>query len=276
LNDTQELTSVAAQLIRPGDNDRTEFAPQELQELATNITVNGLAQPITIRPVEPDLAGTCYEIVCGERRFRACTQLLGWDTVPVIIRPLSDLQASAIMLAENMARVDLDPISEGRSYHKRIVEHSLTPAEVAEMAGVPVSRVKARIRTLEGLSDNAQQDYIYGLLNHQQALELCTIDKDRQAALLWAMRRDNFSTDEWRTLLERIRVAQAEDNQRGLFDSDDWQLIVEEWAPKVKAIPPFTRRAALNLIEKLGERVPDLELQQQAFDFTALYKKGLG
>jgi len=191
-----ELTVIAADLIRPGDNDRTEFAAKELQELADNIAVNGLAQPVTVRPVEPDLIGTRYEIVCGERRYRACTQILGWDSVPVIVRPLSDLQASAIMLAENMARVDLDPISEGRSYAKRIRELELTPADVAAMAGVPVSRVKARIRTLEGLSSNAQEDYIYGLLNHQQALELCTIDKDRQAALLWAMRKENFSTDE--------------------------------------------------------------------------------
>jgi hypothetical protein len=121
-----DVPTVEAALIVPGDNDRQAFEPVALQELADSIAAHGLAQPITVRPI----AGGLYQIVAGERRFRAM-QLLGWERVPALVRDLDDRQASAIMLVENLNRVDLNPIDEARAYSKRMTEFSWAVSDIA-------------------------------------------------------------------------------------------------------------------------------------------------
>lgn len=101
--------------VQPGQNDRTVFRPEELEALAASIQADGLIQPITVRPTP----GGRFEIVAGERRYRAIG-LLGWETVPAIVRDLTDEQASTIMLLENVHRVDIDPVDEARAYQSRI------------------------------------------------------------------------------------------------------------------------------------------------------------
>ena len=131
-----QIQSIKRDLIIPGDNDRTVFDSTALQQLAESIRQDGLTQPITVRPVSfcpqcsrreiQPFACSCdtelqarYEIVAGERRFRACS-LLGMDEIPAIVRTLDDEQAAAIMLLENIQRVDINPIDEARAYQKRM------------------------------------------------------------------------------------------------------------------------------------------------------------
>lgn len=105
--------------IRAGNNDRTAFEPRALEGLAESIRELGLLQPITVRPCSPDLDGTTFEIIAGERRFRA-SQLLGNPTIPAIIREAlsaDDRAASLAMLVENVQRADLDPIEEAGMCH---------------------------------------------------------------------------------------------------------------------------------------------------------------
>lgn len=78
--------------IFPGPNDRTQFDANALAELAANIAVHGLIQPITVRTIE---GAEHYEIVAGERRFRACTDILRWQTIPAIVADLTDEEAAA-------------------------------------------------------------------------------------------------------------------------------------------------------------------------------------
>ena len=88
-NKNQQVRHIAVSQIIPGNNDRTEFDPAALKELATSIQQHGLAQPITIRPI----GNKQYQIVAGERRFRAISQILQWETVPALVRDLTDEEA---------------------------------------------------------------------------------------------------------------------------------------------------------------------------------------
>ena len=105
-----EIANIPVSSIAAGNNDRKEFDPVKLEELAASIAAHGLAQPITVRPLSGLIPG--FEIVAGERRFRAISRVLQWDTIPAIVRDLDDEAASAIMLAENTGRADLNPIEE--------------------------------------------------------------------------------------------------------------------------------------------------------------------
>jgi ParB family chromosome partitioning protein len=135
-----EVVSLPVERIRPGDNDRTVFNAKELSGLADSIREIGLQNPIIVRPL-----GDVYEVMAGERRFRAC-RLAGLTVIPSLIRPATDEEASAIMLAENTGRSDLDPVDEAFGYSKRIARFGWTEEHVAEKAGVKVERVRSRLR----------------------------------------------------------------------------------------------------------------------------------
>jgi ParB family chromosome partitioning protein len=136
------VTEIPVQQVRPGANDRTSFDEAGISDLAASIEVHGLAQPITVRP-----HGDGFEIVAGERRFRAVKHL-GRTTVPAIVRDYTDEQASAVMLLENVQRADLDPVDEAHAYQSRIDRFGLTVGQVAEMAGVTAARVCTRLPVL--------------------------------------------------------------------------------------------------------------------------------
>ena len=107
---------------------RREIHQQALEELAASIKANGVIQPIVVRPLPPGTAGDAkYEIVAGERRWQAA-KLAGLTDIPVIVRELSDSQAVAIALIENIQREELTPAEEARALKRLIGEFSLTHA----------------------------------------------------------------------------------------------------------------------------------------------------
>ena len=95
---------------------------------------------ITVRPLGDLFTG--FEIMAGERRFLAISQVLGWDTIPAIVRELDDEAASAIMLAENTGRAGLNPIEEAQAYQSRIERFDWTPGQIADIAGVSTDLVR--------------------------------------------------------------------------------------------------------------------------------------
>lgn len=125
------------------DQPRTHFDEEALQELADSIATHGLLQPIVVRPV---IGGT-YQIVAGERRWRAC-RIAGLTTVPVIIKSLDDKQTMELALIENLQRKDLNPVEESRGYARLLKEFELTQDEVAERVGKSRSAVTNALRLL--------------------------------------------------------------------------------------------------------------------------------
>lgn len=207
------LTQVVA-----GDNDRTVFDEQEIAQLAASIAADGLAQPITVRPhpTQPDL----FEIVAGERRTRACRSL-GFVTIPAIVRNLSDEQASAIMLAENLHRSDLNPMDEARAYQKRIDQFGWSPAELARKAKRSARHVQARLALLS-LLPQAQQMIQSGQLAAGWGEPMAMLDQNRQRiALRYLTSTDRPLLREFQAICGRLQSEQA---QEVMFDPDEFLL----------------------------------------------------
>ena len=131
-------------LIQSGKyQPRREIEPESLRELADSIIAQGLMQPIVVRLI----SGQKYEIIAGERRWRA-TQLAGLDVIPAVIRDVSDQAAIAMALIENIQREDLNPIEEAASLQRLQREFELTQQEVATAVGKSRSTVANMLRLM--------------------------------------------------------------------------------------------------------------------------------
>jgi ParB family chromosome partitioning protein len=128
---------------------RREIHKEPLGELAASIKANGVIQPIVVRPLPQGSGGGAkYEIVAGERRWQAAL-LAGLTNIPVIVRELSDSQAVAVALIENIQREELTSAEEARAFKRLIEEFSLTHAQVAETVGRSRAAVTNLIRLLD-------------------------------------------------------------------------------------------------------------------------------
>jgi ParB family chromosome partitioning protein len=133
--------------LRPGRfQPRTTFDSDRIAQLAESIRTHGLVQPLLVRPV-PDAANQ-YEIVAGERRWRAAQQAQLHD-VPVVVRSLDDSETLEIALIENLQRTDLTPIEEARAYRRLMDEFHHTQERMAEIIGKSRPHVANMLRLLE-------------------------------------------------------------------------------------------------------------------------------
>lgn len=135
---TLKLSEIRANPYQP----RQEFRAEELADLEASLRVNGLLQPITVRPA-PN--GPGYELIAGERRFRAATRL-GWREIPALVKPVDDRTLLTLAMIENLQRADLDPIEEADGYQRLIDEFALTNQEVADVVGKDRSTVANALR----------------------------------------------------------------------------------------------------------------------------------
>jgi len=128
-----EQRMISIDQIRAGKlNPRKDFPPEELAELAHSIQQKGLVQPILVRPERAP--GTGYEIVAGERRWRA-SQKAGLHAIPAIVRELEDQEVLELAIIENVQRADLNPIEEATGYNELIERYGYTQEALAEVIG---------------------------------------------------------------------------------------------------------------------------------------------
>jgi ParB family chromosome partitioning protein len=168
-----ELQRISTSRIRPNPyQPRREFDPEALAQLEASIKANGLLQPITVRR-----KGDSYELVAGERRLRAVTNLQ-WKEVPAVVRDFDDQTLLVLALVENLQRSDLNAIEEARGYQRLLGEFSLTHQEVAEAVGKDRSTITNLLRILT-LPDPIQQFVESGKLSGGHARALAgTADHD--------------------------------------------------------------------------------------------------
>jgi ParB family transcriptional regulator, chromosome partitioning protein len=134
---------IEIQRIRPNPfQPRKEFKEEDLVQLQASLAESGLLQPITVRA-----AGDHFELVAGERRFRAATRL-GWKAIPAIVKDFDDKALLTLALVENLQRADLNPVEEAEGYSRLIAEFSLTQQEVANVVGKDRSTVANSLRLL--------------------------------------------------------------------------------------------------------------------------------
>jgi len=172
-----ELRDLPIALVRPNkDQPRRQFDEASLQALADSVSERGVLQPVLVRP----RAGGTYEIVAGERRWRAA-QLAGLDAVPAIVQDRDDATTLEVALVENMAREDLNPVEEARAVAGLVEELGLTREEVGKRVGRSRVAISNLLRILD-LPDDALALLADGTLTegHGRALLLAEGHADRR------------------------------------------------------------------------------------------------
>lgn len=178
-------------------NPRKSFNEEELFELTESIRQRGLVQPIIVR-VDPQEGG--YEIVAGERRWRAC-QRAGRHDVPVIVRELSDQEVLELAIIENVQRADLNPIEEAAGYHELIVRYSYTQDQLAEVIGKSRSHLANTLRLLR--LPQTVQDLLHGgklSAGHARAL----VGRDDAEALAHRVIAEALNVRDIEALVQRL------------------------------------------------------------------------
>jgi ParB family transcriptional regulator, chromosome partitioning protein len=172
------LTSLAVDALRPGKyQPRTRMDTEALKELAESIKAQGLMQPILVRPAEDGR----HEIVAGERRWRAA-RMAGLASVPVLVREISDRQALAAALIENMQREDLNPLEEATGIARLVQEFGLTHAMAADALGKSRTAVSNLLRLLD-LAPPVRELLAQGKLDMGHARALLALPAGRQVEL---------------------------------------------------------------------------------------------
>jgi ParB family chromosome partitioning protein len=144
-----DLKDLPVDLLRRGKyQPRIDMHEDTLRELAESIRVQGIVQPIVVRPVGRTDVEMHYEIIAGERRWRAA-QLAGLDAIPALVRDIPDEAAIAVALIENIQRENLNPIEEARALARLVKQFELTHAEAAEAVGRSRAAVSNLLRLLE-------------------------------------------------------------------------------------------------------------------------------
>lgn len=209
---------------------RQEFDESALEELKESIVQHGVLQPILVRQLP---AGKGYELIAGERRFRAA-KLAGFDTVPALVRPLSDAASTEIALIENLQREDLNAIEEARAYQNLLQNFGLTQEALAERVGRSRSHITNMMRLLK-LDARVQEYLANGSLSMGQARPLVVLtdaDLQREAADLIMARE--CSARQAEELVKRLQKS-AEEAQEGEKEKPSTERIfLQEAEDKLK------------------------------------------
>ncbi|BBH25338.1 ParB/RepB/Spo0J family partition protein [Intestinibaculum porci] len=180
------------------DQPRTHFEDEKIQELAESIKVNGLLQPIVVRPYG---GFKQYQIVVGERRYRAC-KLAGIKEVPVLIQKLNDEETANAALVENIQRENLSPIEEALAYASIMDSQNLTQAQVAEKMGKKQSTIANKLRLLK-LSPTVQQALKEKQISERHGRALLKIENiSEQNNLLKKIIANNLTVEETERLVK--------------------------------------------------------------------------
>jgi len=185
--------------IQPGPfQPRSLFDPQSLEELAQSIRAQGVIQPIMVRPISNG-----YEIIAGERRWRAAQQA-GLNEIPVIVRKVADEVAVALGLIENIQRENLNPLEEASALKRLVDDFQMTHGEAAQAVGRSRSMVSNLLRLLE-LSEEVRGmvDARYLEMGHARAL--LTLDHAQQVLAAREVIRKKLSVRETEALVRRLQ-----------------------------------------------------------------------
>lgn len=157
---------------------RRQFSDDSIKELAETLNKDGLLQPIIVRENNDDQ----YEIIAGERRYRAAKSL-GWSTIPAIVKDMNDDQAASLALIENLQREDLNPIDEAKAYNNLMELNNLTQTALAKDMGKSQSYVANKLRLLK-LSDDVQAALIDGKITARHGRALIGLSEEDQKRVL--------------------------------------------------------------------------------------------
>lgn len=230
-----EMSKIVPNKYQP----RKKFDEEKIAELAQTLKTHGMIQPIVVRKKSDDE----YELIAGERRFRAAQQL-EWETIPTIVRDLSDTETASIALIENIQRENLSVIEEAQAYVQLLEMHELTQEALAQRLGKSQSTIANRIRLLS-LPTEVQDAIIDKQISERHARALLKLpDEAEQLKFLSLIIERGLTVRETDELvkkeLEGDAVKKKKRKPKAQFISKDIRIATN------------TIRRSLDLIEKTG------------------------
>lgn len=209
-----QLRKLPLDIIQRGQyQPRIDMHSDTLDELAESIRVQGVVQPIVVRPITNDK----YEIIAGERRWRA-SQLAGLEDIPAVIRIVDDRATIAMALIENIQRENLNPIEEACALHRLMNEFELTQQETAEAVGRSRSGVANLLRLLD-LNDDVKSLLEKGEIEMGHARALLALKGNEQSEVARQVARKNLNVRATEQLVRRIQQPKSS-KKKGLPKMD--------------------------------------------------------
>jgi ParB family chromosome partitioning protein len=238
-NEQSSTHELALTQLQPGKyQPRTRMDEGSLNELAASIKAQGIMQPILVRPVGQANGQIQYEIIAGERRFRAA-QIAGLETVPVLVRDVDDTSAAAMALIENIQREDLNPLEEAQGIHRLTTDFAFTHELAANAVGRSRSAVSNLLRLLN-LAEPVQTMLMAGDIDMGHARALLAVDAASQITLANQVVAKRLSVRETEKLVTR---AQELPGSKVREKSGDMRRLEEELSDRL-ATPVSFRMGA--------------------------------
>ena len=204
LKGPKQVQQVAAQQIVPNRfQPRKVFNQEKLDELARTIHTHGLIQPIILRKFDENK----YEIIAGERRFRAM-QLLEWNEVPAIVQEMSDNETASVALIENLQREELTAIEEAEAYQGLMALNELTQEALAQRVGKSQSFIANKLRLLK-LAEPIKQALLNREVTERHGRSLLALSSEEQSELLTVIREKKLTVKETERIVKQ-KLAQKE------------------------------------------------------------------
>ncbi len=235
-NSLEEISSSSTEKVKlvdivPNkDQPRKKFNDESLSELADSILQHGVIQPLLVRP----LSGGTYQLVAGERRWRA-SRMAGLKEVPVVIKDLSDEEASVITMIENLQREDLNPIEEADGIKYLMIKYGLTQEEVSERVGKSRSAVANSLRLLK-LPESITEYVRDGIISAGHAKSLLPLEDEEKMIYLCN-----------RIIAENLSVRETEKIVK--------DMLTEKKAKKKKSRDKFFDEVELSLKDSLKRKI---------------------
>jgi ParB family chromosome partitioning protein len=179
---------------------RQVFSERGIEELAQTIAEHGLLQPIVLREYEPKK----YEIIAGERRFRA-VKSLKWREVSAIIQEMSDDETASLALIENLQREELSPVEEAQAYQALMKLNQLTQSKLAKEVGKSQSFIANKLRLLK-LSEPVQTAMLNREISERHGRALLAVTPLQQAKLLARIKADHLTVKDTERLIQRLKA----------------------------------------------------------------------
>jgi ParB family transcriptional regulator, chromosome partitioning protein len=225
-----DLRNLPVDLIQRGKyQPRKDMQQEALEELAASIRVQGVMQPIVVRPV----GDKRYEIIAGERRWRA-SQLAGLDTIPAVIRDVPDEAAIAMSLIENIQRENLNPIEEAVALSRLQAEFNLTQQEVADAVGKSRTTVTNLLR-LMALKDDVRRLLEHGDIEMGHARALLGLPESQQSRAASMVVAKALSVRQTEALVRKLQAEANPDVPATREASTDIKRLQDDIAEKIGA-----------------------------------------
>ena len=237
------LTELVANQFQP----RTVFDGDRIEELAVTIEEHGLLQPIVVRK-----QGTGYEIIAGERRYRA-VRSLGWETIPAIVKEMTDETTASLALIENLQREDLTPIEEAEAYERLLALQDITQEVLARKLGRSQSTIANKLRLLR-LPTDVREALKQRTITERHARALLPLkDEALQVTVLAEIPEREWNVKETERRVERLMTPQPPKKKRHKSFARDTRIALN------------TLRDSVDMIEQTGLTIEKEEVDCEEY-----------